>query len=254
MAMLKARIYASINRQITRRRFDKIIAVSDDLRSQLADSYPGSKLVTVHNAIDPAKIKPVKSSQTIRGEFNIADSAPLIGATGRMMPVKAYDLFLRMAKAIIERRPDARFLLVGDGPKLSALRDLAKQLGIADKVIFPGFRDDIFDVTNAFDIFVISSHHEGVPMSLLEAMSLKKAIVSTAVGGINEVIENGVSGLLVEPDSPDALAGACLRILDDTDLKNLLENAAAKRIEGEFAIGALRQRMIALYREVIERT
>jgi L-malate glycosyltransferase len=251
IAKYKTRIYTSINRLITRHRFDKIIAVSDDLRSQLANIYPSTKLIAIHNAIDPQTIKPTKLAQIIRQEFGIETGVPLIGATGRMMPVKAYDLFLKMAQLILERRPNARFILVGDGPQLATMKDLAQKLGIANRVIFPGFRDDIIDVMNAFDIFVISSHHEGVPMALLEAMSLKKAIVSTAVGGINEVIENGISGLLVEPNSPDALAKACLRILDDNNLKQQLESAAAKRVEDGFAISALRERMIALYREIV---
>jgi glycosyltransferase involved in cell wall biosynthesis len=192
-----------------------------------------------------------KTADEIRREFNIDGQAPIIGATGRMVAVKAYDLFLETARLILEKRPDTRFMLVGDGPLRESLQELSRRLNIADKVIFPGFRDDIIDIMNAFDLFVVSSFHEGVPMALLEAMSLKKAIVSTAVGGINEVIEDGVSGLLVEPSSVDALAGACLHILENTSLKRELEIAAAKRIEEEFAIDILRKRVISLYKEAV---
>jgi glycosyltransferase involved in cell wall biosynthesis len=250
-AMYKARAYALANRVFMRRYFDKIITVSDDIRQRLRKNIPLSRLITVHNAIDPEAVKPSQPPEAVRREFNIARDAPFIGAAGRMVPVKAYDLFLQMAQLILVSRPDARFMLVGDGPARKSLQELSARLNIADKVVFPGFRDDIMDIMNAFDVFVFSSFHEGVPMALLEAMSLKKAVVSTAVGGINEVIENAVSGLLVEPNSATALAQAGLGVIEDEALKIRLGNAAARRIDEEFSIDILRRRIISLYEEAI---
>jgi glycosyltransferase involved in cell wall biosynthesis len=250
-ALFKARIYSAINRIFTRRYFDKIIAVSDDIKQLLREIYPQSHLITIHNAVDPIVIISSKTAEDIRREFNIDFKAPIIGVTGRMAPVKAYDLFLRAANIILDNLPAARFMLVGDGPYRPSLQELSVQLKIADRVIFTGFRTDIFDIINTFDIFVISSHHEGVPMALLEAMSLKKPIVSTAVGGINEVIEDGVSGLLVEPNSAVDLAGACLKILNDPVLKSTMEDGAYARIEKEFNIEVQAKKVLALYRELI---
>lgn len=250
-ALYKARAYALANRAFSRRYFDKIITVSGDIERRLRKKLPASRLVTIHNAIDPRKIKAGRPAEEIKSEFGIDGRAPLIGVTGRMVAVKAYDLFLKTARVILDDRPDARFMLVGDGPLRESLRELSRELRIDDKVIFPGFRDDILDVMNAFDLFVVSSFHEGVPMALLEAMALKKAIVSTAVGGINEVIEDGVSGILVEPNSVDALAEACLRIIENDGLRRELESAAAERIEKEFAIDILRDRVISLYEEAV---
>jgi len=248
-ALYKARAYALANRAFSRKYFDKIITVSGDIERRLRNKLPASRLITIHNAIDPQKIKVSRPAGEIRREFGIDGHAPLIGATGRMVAVKAYDLFLKMAQIILESRPDARFMLVGDGPLRKSLQDLSRELNIDDRVIFPGFRDDIIDVMNAFDLFVVSSFHEGVPMALLEAMALKKVIVSTAVGGINEVIEDGVSGILVEPNSVDDLAGACLRIIENEGLRRELESAAAERIEREFSIDILCARVISLYNE-----
>jgi len=248
-ALYKARAYALANRAFSRKYFDKIITVSGDIERRLRNKLPASRLITIHNAIDPQKIKVSRPAGEIRREFGIDGHAPLIGATGRMVAVKAYDLFLKMAQIILESRPDARFMLVGDGPLRKSLQDLSRELNIDNRVIFPGFRDDIIDVMNAFDLFVVSSFHEGVPMALLEAMALKKVIVSTAVGGINEVIEDGVSGILVEPNSVDDLAGACLRIIENEGLRRELESAAAERIEREFSIDILCARVISLYNE-----
>jgi len=250
-AMYKARAYAVANRAFTRHYFDRIITVSDDIGQKLHRSLPQWRLITIYNAVDPKAIKPLKSADAIKREFNIDIKAPLIGAAGRMVPVKAYDLFLKMARLILERRPDARFMLAGDGPLRLSLQELSVRLKIADKVFFPGFRDDIIDVMNAFDIFVMSSYHEGVPMALLEAMSLNKAIVSTAVGGINEVIQDGVSGLLVEPNSALALAEACFKVLDNPELKSTLEDGACTRIEKEFNIDVQSRKILELYRELV---
>lgn len=250
LSSIKSRFFTTLNRTVTKRYFDKIIAVSDDIMRQLVGQYPISKLQTIHNAIDPQKLKPVKTAIEIRKELNIQADTPLIGAAGRMVPVKAYDLFLYMAQIILKTQSHARFMLIGDGPLKQSLQDMAVKMNIHDKVIFPGFRDDIIDIINALDIFVFSSFHEGVPMALLEAMALRKAIVSTAVGGINEVIQDGISGLLVPPQKPRELADACLRILGDDELRHRLENAAAKRVDEEFSIDILRDRILNLYSEV----
>ncbi len=250
-AMYKARAYTAVNRSFTKRYFDKIITVSNDIEQRLQKNLPPSRLITIHNAIDPQAIKPAKTTDAIRREFNIDNNTPLIGSTGRMVPVKAYDLFLKMAQVILENRPDVRFMLVGDGPLRQSLQELSVRLKIADKVIFAGFRDDIMDVMNAFDIFVISSYHEGVPMALLEVMSLKKAIISTAVGGIVEVIEDGVSGLLVKPNSVVALAEVCIEVLNNSELKSTLEDGARTRIEEEFNIDGQSKKILELYRELV---
>ena len=251
IAGFKAQIYTAINRTVTRRYFDRIITVSEDIRRRLSEKLPQNILITMHNAIDPQKIKPSKSAIEIRSEFNLDDKSPLIGAVGRLVPVKGYDLFLQMALMILEKRPDARFILAGDGPLRRSLEEQSRRLNIADKVIFAGFRGDIIDMVNALDIFVFSSYHEGVPMALLEAMSLKKAIVSTAVGGLNEVLENGVSGLLVKPKSADDLAGACMKIMGDANLKTSLENGAFKRVIEHFSIHMLRRQVVSLYDEAV---
>ena len=251
LASVKSRFFSSLNRYVTRRYFDAMIPVSEDIKGQLSGYYPDTKLHAIHNAIDPRKIKPAISREAVRAEFGIETGAPLIGAAGRMVPVKAYDKFLGMAKLILETRPEARFLLIGDGPLQKSLEDMAAKINIREQVIFPGFRDDIIDIVNALDIFVFSSSHEGIPMALLEAMVLKKAVVSTAVGGINEVIENGVSGVLTASQTPKDLADACLRVLDDKKLLADLGEAAARRVDEEFSIDMLRNRVVRLYQETL---
>jgi L-malate glycosyltransferase len=251
LSSLKSLISGSINRYYTRRYFDRIIAVSEDIRSRLETIYGPDKIVTIHNAVNPAQIKTLGISPKIRAELGISPEAPLIGVIGRMVPVKAYDNFLSMAPAIMKSRPDSKFILVGDGPLKEELQLQAAQMGIAGSVIFTGFREDVLDIIDALDIFVISSLHEGIPMALLEAMTLCKAIVSTAVGGINEVIQDNRSGLLVKSREPADLAAACLKIINDHALRSKLELGARSRIDEEFSIDTLKQKVMTLYKNTL---
>jgi glycosyltransferase involved in cell wall biosynthesis len=251
--LLKALSYSFLNRYYSRRYFDIIQTVSVDIKNEISSWADPGKIVAIHNAVNPADIVVSKTAAEIRNDLGIKENEILIGSAGRMVPVKGYDVFLDMAKIISADRPDARFLLVGDGPKKRELENKARAMNIDGRVIFPGFRDDAIDIINSFDIFVISSHQEGIPMVLLEAMALKKAIVATAVGGINEIIENDISGLLVSPNSPRPLAESCVRLFNNTDLKEKLGIGARNRIYDEFAVDIQRNRMLKLYREMVDR-
>ncbi len=247
LALLKSRVFSALNDYFTRRYFDRIVTVSEDLERRLSDKFPSSKLLTIHNAIDPAKLSVKRSCRETRAEFGVPDDHLLIGSAGRMVPVKGYDRFIQMARAIREKSPKTGFILVGDGPQKGALMSLAKDLGLGDAIVFTGFRDDVYDIINCLDIFVISSLHEGIPMVLLEAMAFGKPVVATAVGGIGEVIEKEISGLLVPADNPPALAEACLRLLENSELRRSLSQQSRLRIDHEFCINSLRRRMIELY-------
>jgi glycosyltransferase involved in cell wall biosynthesis len=165
--------------------------------------------------------------------------------------VKGFDIFLEATGIIHENRPDTRFLLVGDGPRLEALKAQARESGADRYVIFPGFRDDIHDLLNCLDIFVVSSYHEGIPMVVLEAMTLGTVVVSTAVGGILEIIEDGRSGVLVDGVDPRMIAESCLKLAADDTLTGEIEVAAPRRIADKFGIDAQRQKIADVYREVV---
>lgn len=247
---MKSGFYTYWNRRYTRKYFDRVITVSHDLEKKLAPVVGTDKIITVHNSIDMASVTPSRDSASVRKEFGLSPETPLIVAAGRMAPVKAYHILLKAASIILERLPQARVMLVGDGPERPSLEKLSRELGLADKVIFPGFRNDITDILGALDIMVISSNHEGIPMVVLETMALAKPVVSTAVGGMKEVIENEVSGLLVSPGDPVALASACLRLFDDSQLRSQLGEQGQQRIVKEFSIEKHRQRVTQIYMEV----
>jgi len=252
LSSYKSRIYDFINRLYTRRYFYGIIAVSEEIKSRIEGLFPDSRIIAMHNAIDYKAIKPIRTVREVREELDIEDNSFLIGVVGRMVPVKGYDVFLRAAVVLSREYPQMRFILAGDGPERGRLEDLARKLNMAEKVIFTGFRDDILDLVNAFDILIFSSYHEGVPMALLEAMSLKKAVISTSVGGIKEVIEDGISGLLVRPGSPEDLAAACLNVFKDDRLRRDLGEGALNRVIRQFSIDHLCRRTVSFYEEVLK--
>jgi glycosyltransferase involved in cell wall biosynthesis len=250
---LKSKLYSGLNKHFSRRYFDIVLTVSYDIASRLSSTITSDKLVTIHNGIDIARIQTFRPNAEIKSILGMSENHPIIGSVGRMVPIKGYDIFLKGAKMILLSEPRARFLLVGDGPLRPQLEKMAEKMGIENEVKFLGFRDDVLDVMNCFDIFVLSSYYEGIPMALLEAMALGKAVVATRTGGICEIIENQVSGLLAEKGEPESLACACLKILNDPRLMKNLGIATQKRIEEEFSILVQRDRLAGIYRRLVSK-
>jgi L-malate glycosyltransferase len=247
---LKIRLYGFLN-DYASRRFDRIIAVSNDIRRQRVDHLGQSKIVTIHNAIDISQVAPSRPPGEVRRELGIEKGQRVIGAVGRMVPVKGFDQFLSAARIIAEQRSDVVFLLVGDGPKASEYGQMVLTLGLKGKVRQLGFRDDIWDIVNCLDLFVMTSHHEGIPLILLEAMALKRPVVAMSAGGIPEIIEPEVSGILVEPGDVESTAAACLEVLAHSDRAKALGDGARRRVESEFAMDVHRDRVLALYKDVV---
>ena len=246
-------IYSKLNKFMSAKYFDCIIAVSHDLERHISLKRANVKIMTVHNSIDIQSLKIQKCPSEIKRALGFSNETILIGSAGRMMPVKGYDIFIEMAAAISEKYSQVKFILVGDGPLKRDLMRKAKDKGLGDIIAFPGFRDDIIDIINALDIFVMTSHHEGIPMALLEAMGLHKAIVSTAVGGITEVIEDNISGLTVDSRNPLDLASACMNILEDNNLKQRLGDGAFRRVLAEFSGNNQKNRLYQLYSSLAQK-
>jgi len=158
----------------------------------------------------------------------------LIGSIGRLCWDKGYQYFLQAAKIILQANPEARFVIIGDGPMKKELEAVSENLGLKDKVLFTGMRKDAARLLRQFDIFVLSSVNEGLPIALLEAMIQAKPVVVTNAGGCPEVVKNKENGLLVAKENPDLLARAIKTLLDDQDLAQRLAGAGQERIRDKF--------------------
>ncbi len=162
----------------------------------------------------------------IRGELGIPMTAPVITTIGRLNAQKGHDILITAASMVVAQHPEARFLIAGDGDLLESLKTQAATLGISEQVVFAGHRKDVPEILAATDVLCISSNYEGTPLVLFEAMAAAKAVVSTAVDGCREVIQDKRNGLLVPPKDPDALAKALVTVIEDIPLRARLEKAA----------------------------
>ncbi len=162
---------------------------------------------------------------------------PTIGTVTRLQHAKGVDVFLEMAAMLRERVRDARFVVVGDGPDEEALRSQAERLGLSAACEFAGRSSDVPGYLARFDVFVLSSRYESHPLALLEAMAAGVPVVATAVGGVPEIVRDGVDGVLVPPKDPAAAASAVQGLLTDRDTASRLASSARRRYERAFTPG-----------------
>ncbi|MBU2601259.1 MAG: glycosyltransferase [Actinobacteria bacterium] len=179
--------------------------------------------------------------------------APTIGTVTRLQRAKGVDVFLEMAAKIRERVHDARFVIVGDGPDEDVLQSQAERLGLADSCKFVGHSNDVAGHLARFDVFVLSSRYESHPLALLEAMAARLPVVATAVGGVPEIVRNGIDGVLVPPNDPAAAAHAVQRLLNDWERASRLAASGRRRYERAFTPGPSARDTEHLYLRLVAR-
>lgn len=241
---------------LTAKLTDKVIAVSDEVRDYQIQhtGIDSEKICVIENGVDIRRFSnQIEAGHAFRKEFQIDPDALLIGIIGRLKPQKDHANFLNAAAQIKGKIPEARFLIVGDGPLREELKLKAQALGLESSVIFCGLRQDIPAILSALNLLVISSKWEGLPVTLLEGMAARCPIVSTAVGGVPNVVADGESALLVPPEDPSALAIACIKILREPALAQTLVNAGFGRAQQQFSLDAMIHKILKLYQELLEK-
>jgi glycosyltransferase involved in cell wall biosynthesis len=208
---------------------DKILTLTeiekkDYIQEKIAEE---NKIVTIPCGIDIDRY--ALSGSTIRDEFGISPDKPVIGWVGRTEPVKGCEFFLKACCLIKKEMPSARFLLVGEGALKEEMEALAQSLGITEEVIFAGYRTDMPEIMNSIDLLLHTPLNEGLGRVLLEAMTCEKPIVSANVGGIPEIIEHEMEGLLVPAEDHVSMAEATLKVLKDPELAKRLGQAGKKK-------------------------
>ena len=239
---------------LTARFSDRIIAVSDDVKNFHVKhtGVDASRFVIIENGVDIRRYigqEPV--GRAIRKELGIDDSSIVFGIIGRLTQSKGHETFLIAAKSILEKVPQARFWVVGDGPLRMRLIQLADQLGISEFLKFTGFRKDIPGILAALDVLVISSIWEGLPVALLEGMAASKPVVATAVGGIPAVVTEETA-FLVPPSDPIAISDACVKLAVDLELRLNTGRAGHERMIKKYSIDAMVDSTVSLYVELLK--
>lgn len=231
---------------------DKLISVSEDLKRCLIEHrFHSNNITVIHNGILCEDVKASLSADILKKELQIPERAFVVGTLGRIVPVKGHRYLLEGARKVLGKFDHVVFVVAGDGPLLPEMNNMVKQFGIEDKVRFTGFRGDPFDVMNMFDIFVMTSLHEGIPTVLLEAMWLGKPVIATKVGGIPEIISHRWNGLLIAEENSNEVASACIELIEDECLRDNLSRNARKDFKGLHDIERVAGDVERLYRGLL---
>jgi len=192
----------------------------------------------------------IQPATSVHDTLGLPKGTRLVGFIGRLAPEKGPDLFVRMARLLANDLHDVRFVLIGDGPMRKGLEKLATELAIASHVHFMGVRDDVEALLPGLALTVLTSHAEGMPLALMEAMATGLPVVATAVGGVPELVEHGYSGYLVPPGDPRGLADAVKELLASEPLRLRMGAAARTRVRDRWPQSLFVERMGALLREL----
>jgi glycosyltransferase involved in cell wall biosynthesis len=240
------------NRRLSRSA-DRVIAVSEEVRSWLLGWGPAaSRVEVIRCGIDlDWRGDLAADRRAARTAWDLNDAHWVIGTIGRADPVKGQEILLAAAAPLLREDPTARLVIIGDGPERPRLLTQAREQGAAARVLLPGAAPDARRLTAGFDVFALSSHLEGIPLAMLEAMAAARPVVATDVGGVHEVVTHEVSGLLVPPGSPEALRTALLRLRGTPALAARLAAAGQRVVEDRYDVTVTSAQVAALYRDVL---
>jgi glycosyltransferase involved in cell wall biosynthesis len=233
---------------------DRVVCVSHAIASVCHEAGIPQEIVrVVHSGVDPRR---VASGDSVRGRksLGLAADVPMILCVGQLAPYKGHRYLLQALALLIQRWPDARLVLAGDGPQDGPLRKLAEQLGISSALHLLGYRTDVPDLICACDLLVLASPAEGLGTSVLDAMFAGKPVVGTEAGGIPEILGDqdgqGAVGWLVPPADSGALAATIAAALGSKRLRQQYGLAGQQRAQAHFTAGQMVDRMLAVYSEL----
>jgi glycosyltransferase involved in cell wall biosynthesis len=264
-----SRVRSEEDRALVRRltpSMDRLIAVSRAIIAKLvAEGRTAAPVELVYNGVDLQKYEYTDACCTLPEEYGFPEGTPLVGVVARLEPEKGHRTLLDAWPRVIERVPNAKLMIVGEGSQRAALEDQAEELNLLGedcsgdrcvgtrrarpgaKVLFTGLRDDVPAVTAALDVAVLPSYREAQGLALLEAMALRRPVVATNVGGVPEMIENERTGLLVPPRDPEALGDAIARLLTDHPLADMLARAGHDFVHANFSLDEMVRAISAIY-------
>ena len=250
LAGLKVAAFQRLDLLSLRHRTSRVITVSRDLERELASKLGSATIVTVPNGVPVDTAQPSDKGE-VRERWGIPPHCVWIGTGIRLEDIKNPALLVEAAAILAES--GARFVMsiFGEGRLEPQLRAGIAERGLDGKVVLHGHRDDLVEIMGAWDVFVLGSRHEGMPMVLLEAMSLGVPPVCTRVGGIAEIVEDGVSGALVAANDAPAMASALKALCDDREKREATGRAAARRVRERFSIEATVDRYCGIYGDVL---
>ena len=216
---------------------DRLIAVSKAIVRKIDDEgRTGAPVELIYNGVDLDRYDHQEPCCTLREEYGMEAGSQIVGVVARLEPEKGHPTLLEAWPLVLKKCPNAYLLIVGEGSRREELADQAAALRIGHRVVFTGRREDVPAVTAALDVAVLPSYREAQGLTVLEAMALSRPVVASSVGGIPEMIEDGVSGLLVPPHDPVALAAAITKLLTNHALADMIARAGHDVVQRQFCL------------------
>ena len=197
----------------------------------LACGLAEDRIRIVRSGIDLGKFAKVTDNSYLLKEFNLEPGTPVVGNIAALAPHKSQVDFIRAAKHVSSQMDDARFFIVGEGTLRPQLEALIRELDMGDRITMTGFREDVLEMICLLDCFVLSSYLEGLCTSIMDAHALSVPVVATRTGGVPDLVEDGVTGVLVPPREPEQLGKAIVRMLTDDRLRESCVTNAKKQSE-----------------------
>ncbi len=228
---------------------DAFIGVAEPHAKYLAEreGCPAGKVCVIPNGVDVEKYHPRRPNRNLLREFGLPQDGPVAGIVAALRPEKNHELFLRAAAIVHRKMPEAHFLIVGDGPQRRMLEQMAAELSLADAVHFCGTRADIPEMLGLMNVFVLTSHSEANPVSILEAMACEKPVVATRVGSVPETVLDGRTGWLAAPGDAEEIARRMLTLLQDPPRAAAFGRAAREQVIARWSI----DRMVRGYEDLL---
>lgn len=233
---------------------DCFLAISRAVRDRLvADRIPAAKIEIVHEGVDVARIEALPHGNLHAALF-LPTHSPVVGTIGALVAQKDHHTLIEAAALVVKQVSDVRFVILGEGELRPQLEKQIKHLHLERHVFLAGFRADVLELLKDVDLFALSSTHEGMCTSLLDAMAAEKAAVATAVGGVPEVVDDVETGFLVPPREPEALAARIIQLLKDQPLRRRMGRAGLERVRRLFTVERMVQETAAAYKKVVRRS
>lgn len=238
------RWYHSFLDRATSRWIDLYISVFNKGKELLVnrDRIPANKIVVIHNGIDLAWVI------TGRGTCPL----PIVGMIAAFSSFKAHEELIRAVPKIIEKFPNIKFILVGNGKKKKGITDLITKLNLHSYFIITDFVSDVRPILSMLSVFVLVTHSEGLPVSIIEAMSFGLPVIASKVGGVPELIDDGINGVLISPNKVDQLSSAIIELLQNHDKAKSIGDRAREKIVRDFSIETMSGKVLSRYLSLAE--
>lgn len=250
----KERLFLALER-IAARGSDRLIALTERCRLEHLERGVGTpeKWVTIPSGVDELRfLVPSDDREAKLSHFRIPPGRKIIGFIGRLAPVKGASYLIEALPKIFQRVPESHCFLVGDGEEKRALQARVEELGLTNHVTFTGHRHDVPEFLSLFDVLVVPSLNEGMGRVIVEAGILQRAVVGTRVGGVPDLIEDGKTGILIEPRNPAEIARSVIRFLEDPEFSKRLGKELQTKVLDGFTERQMVEKIHSLYQEVLQ--